>query len=157
MIKIKQWLISIIAVSISAGMMDILLPTGKTKKAFRVISGIVMLYVFLLPVKNVDEESLLRSFTFDRQEAEESLQSQYDMTVIDAYQKGIENAITKSLQDENIITDKIEIECKMQNGEIAIKKITVTVKTGDSDTENIIRKIISEKCNLDTEIEIKRG
>lgn len=153
----KPWLFSIAAVSVSAGIVDILLPSGKTKKTFRVISGIVMLYVFIMPLKNIDENKLFQSFTFTGRQAEESLQSQYDMTVISAYEKGIENALAESLKTENITAEKISVDCESKNNEIVISKITVTVTQLDAETEKKIREIVRGKLNCDAETEIIGG
>lgn len=153
----KPWLMSIIAVSVSVGVIDILLPAGKTKKTFRVISGIVMLYVFLTPLKNIDENKLFKSFPFERQQAGESLQSQYDRTVIRAYEKGIENALTESFKTENIVADKISVDCESKNDEIVIKKIMITLTQSNADTEKKIREIVRDKLNCDAETEIIGG
>ena len=157
MTKMKQWLISIIAVSVSAGIIELLLPSGKTKKTFYVVSGIVMMYVFLIPLKNADINAVFKPFTSDSKRESESLQSQYDMTVISAFEKGVMNTLNESFKAENIQADCKKVECESVKDEIHIR--TITVRTGKSDkaAEKRIREIIGEKIKGNPKIEITGG
>lgn len=150
----KQWLIAITAVTVFSGIVYILLPNVKTKRTFSVISGIVLLYVFLLPLQSKASGNLFRDFTLDEQELSQSLQAQYDNTVLVAFENGIKEAVDKSLTEKNIETDGLSVECEKKNGEFTVKKITVYIEENSSTVKSQIVKIIRQNIQGEPDIEV---
>lgn len=150
----KQWLVCIICVSAFSGLCEILIPDGKSKKAFKVVSAITLLSVFLYPLKNIDKDSLLHNFTFDLQEVSSDFQSDSDAAVISAYESGIKKALAGPLNSFGINSDCITVECRRSEDEIEIKKITVYVEKSAEETNQKIKAAIKEYLNEEIEIEI---
>lgn len=150
----KQWLISMTAVTVFSGVIYILLPNGKTKKTFSVISGIVLLYVFLSPLQSKQNADFIKSFSFSNRDFSQSLEAQYDDTVILAFKNGVKEALTKCLNEKNIETDDISVECEKKDNEYAVKKITVYVGQDIGVSKSKIIEIIQQNIQGEPEIEV---
>lgn len=150
----KQWLISMTAATVFSGVIYILLLNGKTKKTFSVISGIVLLYVFLSPLQSKQNADFIKSFSFSNRDFSQSLEAQYDDTVILAFKNGMKEALTKCLNEKNIETDDISVACEKKDNEYAVKKITVYVGQNSSVSKSKIIEIIRQNIQGEPEIEV---
>jgi len=59
---IREWLVSLIAVSLFISVADSLIPKGPIKKIAAFTSGLVLLVALLQPVLEIEPDSFLRSF-----------------------------------------------------------------------------------------------
>ena len=150
----KQWLICIICVCAFSGLTDILIPDGKNKKAFKTVSAIALLCVFLYPLKSADNSALFRAFSFDNREASTNFQSDYDSAVISAFESGTKQALSEQLSPYGIKPGDIKVECRKTLEEITIKRITVYVDDEQAQINEKIKSTIQQCVNEETEIEI---
>lgn len=151
----KQWLICIICVCAFSGLTDILIPDGKNKKAFKTVSTLTLLCVFLYPLKSVDNSALFNAFSFDKQEASSDFQSDSDSAVISAFESGIKQALSEQLSPYAIKPEDIQVECRKTQEEIRIKRVTVYIEEDkEEEIKEIITSAIVDYVNSETEIEI---
>lgn len=150
----KAWLVCVICVSAFSGLTDILIPDGKSKKAFKAVSAIVLLCVLLYPLKNIDRNSFFNKFTLSNEEASSSFQENYDEAVIAAYESGIKNVLADQLSDFAITADSISVECETTADKITIKRIKVFVENNGKTQNEKIKAVIYECLEEEPEIEI---
>lgn len=152
----KNWLIGIVCVCAFSGLIEILIPDGKNKKAFKVVSAIALLSVFLYPLKNIDQDALSDYLTFDSLSASSDFQSGSDSAVLSAFESGIRQALADRLSDYGISAESLQVECRMVQENIEIEKITVSVENTSDKANEEIKTAIRDYLSEDIEIELIR-
>ena len=139
--KIRQWTLSVCAVSILSGLLLSVLPKGSQKSFFKVIVSIMMLYTVLHPIissKGIDFS--VDEFLSDNYQLSETYDKYARSAMLKSAEKAIEDTL-KNKADELGINCKFSCECVAENELISVLKITVTlseeIKSKDKITEMI--------------------
>ena len=145
--SVKQWCITVSAVSIISGVMMCLVPRGASKSTYRVLVGIILLYTMVLPLTN------LREYDFDFSEI--IPQSSTDTT---DYHEGelyvAEKTYEKFIASElgGLVSDiKCECGCIYTNGEIILKSVKIKTRVSQEEEKLILetlRSIINDNTTV---------
>lgn len=137
--KIKNWALTVSAVSIISGVLLTLLPKGAHKRFYQVLTCIVLIYAFIQPFAVSDGLDFnLESFLKDNYSVSSNIDSYANSAVITSAEKAIEELLadeTKA-QNQNCVFD---CRCKIENNEIVLEALTVK-----STSENYDREAVCE-------------
>lgn len=142
--KIRQWTLTISAVSMISGLLLCILPKSSQKNFFKVIVSVTMLYAVMHPLinsKGVDFR--IDEFLSDNYQLSEN----YDKYAVSAMIKSAENAIEDTLKSKALNLDidcYFECSCEMENEEIVVDEIVVIMQ-GTTEKKGVISEMI---CGL---------
>ncbi|MGN0485620.1 MAG: hypothetical protein ACI4GB_00120 [Acutalibacteraceae bacterium] len=141
--KVEKWCLMICAVSVFSGILISVIPDGRIKNAFRVLTSLILLYSILSPLfgisaGDIDFEGVFRT----QQEKEEELRSYSAEAAAEAAGKAISETIVKKCAERGLIIT-CETVCEITESAAEIK--IVTVYSADTDAKKeILRKICGE-------------
>ena len=116
-------------VSIFTGIMSVLIPSGRLKKAFNSFCAVVIIFSIILPftsLKKAAEESDM----FDFSKAQSELLSQNSSAEQLVYTSVIEKALNDRLKEMGL-KGKVDADCKKEGDSFRIVSFTVTADTDE--------------------------
>ncbi|MBO5937642.1 MAG: hypothetical protein J6Q79_08565 [Clostridia bacterium] len=149
--KIRQWTLSVCAVSIISGLLMSVLPKSSQKSFFKVIVSVMMLYTVMQPIissKGIDFS--VDEFLSDNYQLSET----YDKYATSAMIKSAEKAIADTLKNKAYelgIDCNFTCECIEENEQIIVSRIIVT-QLEKADSKDIIIRMIYDSGFKETDI-----
>lgn len=150
--SIKMWTALIAATSIAGAVFTAFLPSGKMKKAFLTLVGIVFICAVVSPLaskEKIDFDFSDDIFSFSENEAEFDEKS--NAAAMNVAKDGYETAIKNALEVIGYTALKVDVEC---NEELNAVKINVILNNA-YDEKNVKSKI--ESICPGAEIEVSKG
>lgn len=136
--KVKQWSLMISAVCIFSGVLLSLLPNSKLKPAYKTLTGILLIYVFLYPL--IDSKTLyinIDDYIRDNYQVSENIDKYALSSMIHSAETAIEKFLEESLYKSGIICD-VSVKCNSSNDEIVIERIEISGITAAESKQQII-------------------
>lgn len=153
--KIKQWTLTVSAISIISGILLSLLPKSMNKSYFKVIASIIIIYAVLQPfIGSNSIDFKIDDFLKDNYQVSENLDKYAISSMISSAERAIEDLYSEKAESYGIDLT-FECECIIKNDEIAVKKITV-YPIPDSNEIELIEEW-SETFGFDKSIVIFEG
>lgn len=135
--KIKQWTLTISAVSIISGIIYAVLPRDTNKNFFKAIVSIIIIYTALQPLigtKSIDFR--ISDYLKDNYQVSESIDKYALSAMINSAEKAIEDLLAEKSQVLEMSVD-FRCRCYEENNEIMVEEISVSSETGEYDYEKI--------------------
>ena len=152
MIKLKEWIVLITFVTIMSAVFLCLVPSGKLKSAFSVLCGIIIIYAAVSPFVGLDIEDVdFDAFFVTDEEVSESYSSLGENAALLAAQDSIDDAVEAILKKAGFQFEKVETQCRMQNGEIVLTEIVIYCAFDESEKEkalNLLEDFKSESTQI---------
>lgn len=144
---LNSWLQGIIVCVIIATIIELILPSGSTKKYIKVVLGMFIVFNIITPVinkitkNNFEISSIINMDEYSKKMKtyETSSQNQVssntnEQTIKQIYISKLEKDIKNKLKEKNYTVSKIEIEIN-ENEEYSIKQINLLVQKDEEETE----------------------
>ena len=144
---LNTWLQGIIVCVIIATIIELILPSGSTKKYIKVVLGMFIVFNIITPVinkitkNNFEISSIINMDEYSKKMKtyETSSQNQVssnanEQTIKQIYISKLERDIKNKLKEKNYTVSKIEIEIN-KNEEYSIKQINLLVQKDEEETE----------------------
>lgn len=144
---LNTWLQGIIVCVIIATIIELILPSGSTKKYIKVVLGMFILFNIITPVinkitkNNFEISSIINMDEYSKKMKtyETSSQNQVssnanEQTIKQIYISKLEKDIKNKLKEKNYTVSKIKIEIN-ENEEYSIKQINLLVQKDEEETE----------------------
>lgn len=144
---LNTWLQGIIVCVIIATIIELILPSGSTKKYIKVVLGMFIVFNIITPVinkitkNNFEISSIINMDEYSKKMKtyETSSQNQVssnanEQTIKQIYISKLEKDIKNKLKEKNYTVSKIEIEIN-ENEEYSIKQINLLVQKNEEETE----------------------
>ena len=144
--KIKQWCLTISAISILSGVLVSLLPESGHKNLFKTVVGIIMIYAVILPLtdgKGVDFN--IEEFIVDNYSVSEDIDKYALSSMVDSAEKAIENLLSEEAEKSGIDC-KFKCRCIVKDNKIEVEEISVT--TDINENEIMVIENISESMGF---------
>lgn len=148
--KVSLWCKLIALISILSSVILLILPESKSKKAFKTLLSVVMIYAFISPFSDAEidftklHRILSNSYETDTQE---TIQDYSYYPLITAVEAETENYFNNLLSDLSI-AGECKAVCEMESGNALLKEIIFFCEISESEKEII--KIEAEKvCGKD--------
>ena len=148
----RQYLISVVITAILIALSELILPQGRLKTVINTVFAIVLLLCLISPISDLENFELTED-VFNEQtilpESDDSVVSYFDSRIANYY----ENEFKKKLFDEDLITERIEVEiCNTQIVKIQIFLSNLVIPEENSHINiNVIRNYLSEILSVDLE------
>lgn len=156
---IKSWAMIICFVSVICTIVEMMVPSGKMEKMFKLIIGIFMLCSILIPLKNTISNISFdvkksKNFIKDESKLKDIIDNQTETTA----KENIKSIIKNFLDAKDIKPEKINIimDTKQDNC-ISIKKIEVFLVRGDESKKDMIKKELEQKLEIKTDVIVGSG
>ncbi len=156
---IKSWAMIICFVSVICTIVEMMVPSGKMEKMFKLIIGIFMLCSILIPLKNTISNISFdvkksKNFIKDESKLKDIIDNQTETTA----KENIKSIIKNFLDAKDIKPEKINIimDTKQDNC-ISIKKIEVFLVRGDESKKDMIKKELEQKFEIKTDVIVGSG
>ena len=153
--NIKQWVVTLSAISIISGVLISLLPKSSHKTLYKSLTAIIMVYAVLQPLTYTKKLQLnIDDYLYENYSISNSLDDYAISSVVDSAETAIENLFIEE-------AEKLEIDCNFQcsceekNNEITVTKLTVTPKLTPEDKEEIYN--IAKSLGVNTEVIVFEG
>lgn len=154
MSAIKAWSMTICLISVVCTIIEVLFPSGKMEKIFKVVLGIFLLCALLVPLKNI-----FKNINFDAKKPEISvkdggkLKSTTDEQTKMTAKKNLERSIKNLLEEKSIKPEKINIIMDTNSeSSISIKKIEIFLARGDESKRESIKNELEKKLELKIDV-----
>ena len=148
--EIRQWVLTISAVSIISGVLISALPKSSHKNLFKTITGIVLLYSAITPIIGADGIDFnIEDYLLDNYSVSENIDKFALSSVVDSAEKAIEDILLEEVENSGIECG-FTCECAVENDKILLIKIEVTPKLSEDDMNKII--IIAENFGFDKNV-----
>lgn len=144
---LNTWLQEIIVCVIIATIIELILPSGSTKKYVKVVLGMFIVFNIITPVinkitkNNFEISSIINMDEYSKKMKtyETSSQNQVssnanEQTIKQIYISKLEKDIKNKLKEKNYTVSKIEIDIN-ENKEYSIKQINLLVQKDEEETE----------------------
>lgn len=144
---LNTWLQEIIVCVIIATIIELILPSGSTKKYIKVVLGMFIVFNIITPVinkitkNNFEISSIINmdEYSKEMKTYETSSQNQVssnanEQTIKQIYISKLEKDIKNKLKEKNYTVSKIKIEIN-ENEEYSIKQINLLVQKDEEETE----------------------
>lgn len=141
--KIKQWTLVLSAVSVLSGLILAIIPHSASKKLFKTIVTVVLIYMALQPIigiKGVDFN--IDDYLKDNYSTGEKTDKYAISAMISSAEKAIENLLTENSETAGL-NYIFECRCYEAGGEIKVEKIYISPKPPEADMPEIKRIIKS--------------
>ncbi len=135
--NIKNWASVICVVAIVSGILAVIIPDSKIKKAYNVLTISLLLYAFLLPFISKN----FISFDFGEfLDKNERLKEEYNEEAFDIFEESaesvLEGEISTKLKNSGIVAEA-EVECIVKEEKFYIDKILIICDKPDYSKEKI--------------------
>ena len=148
--KIRQWTLTLSAISIISGLILVILPQGTNKKLFKVIVSVIMIYAALQPIIGMEGIDFnIGDYLKDNYRVSENIDKYALSAMINSAEKAIENLLAEKAEEMNL-NFTFSCVCSEADGEISVEKIIVSPKADENEKE-IIESII-ESLGFDKSI-----
>lgn len=136
--EIKKWSLLISAVAVISGVLLSVLPEGKLKKAYKTLTGVILVYAFLYPVVSGHYVNFTVSeFLSDNYEISENIDKYALSAVIGSAQKAIKELIENELEKKSI-SSKVTVECTEKDGEVKIASVSFLDNLSEEEKDEVI-------------------
>lgn len=154
----REWITLIALAAIISSVLTALIPKTSLKRTFKILTSIVLIYVFVSPINKSMIDSL-KNADFDflsKEEYSYEFQSNGALSVETAFKSGIESLIAEYLADEKINYEEIEITCNGQGENLTLSKVVIYCdkNVNNLDVAKYYEKIKALLC-MDFQIEFK--
>lgn len=150
--KVSSWLLSIVGIVIVSLLIDVLLPVGKTSKLIKSVLAIFSIFVFVLPLKNLN----LKNFDINSFVGSISIDAGFVEDRNFEKLKALEKVISKNLAENGYSGVEVSLEGEYKEEKAHISKVYVNLCELVLKTENlnidkytnivaVIKKIVSVK------------
>ena len=145
--QIKQCTLVISAVSVVSGVLISLLPKSSHKNLYKTITGLVLIYAFMMPVigQNVIDFNF-EDFLHDNYSVSSDIDKYALASIVDSAEKAIENIMNDEARKQNIQCE-FRCRCEISDNQLAIEKISVKSDLNESERERV--KNIAESFGFD--------
>lgn len=149
-----QWAAGVCATAAAAGMIRLFLPTDKENRAFEFLLGIVVLFMLVVPLAQIDwydvtEKPMENS---DAQALTETARQQQ----LTYSARQIENMIDETLQAAGITAEKIQVSMDISEGDrIFCNEVEITLQ--DLQKESETRYLVQSMVGKEAEVKIHNG
>lgn len=150
--NIGSWVALIAATSIVSAVFASIIPSGKMKTAFSVLTGIILVCAVVSPLATEKIEFDFESFSLELEEKKSEYKKESEKALSSVAKEGFQNAIAERLKNCGYDIKKVEVKC---DGEYRIKSVKVKID-GNFDEESV-RKEIESFCESGAEIKIIKG
>lgn len=148
--KIKQWTLTLSAISIISGLILVILPQDTNKKLFKVIVSVVMIYAALQPIISMKGIDLnIGDYLKDNYQVSENIDKYALSAMINSAEKAIENLLAEKSEELNL-KFTFSCVCSETDGEISVEEIIIFPKADENEKE-ILESII-ESLGFDKSI-----
>lgn len=153
--KIKQWSLTVSAISILSGVLISLLPKSSHKNLFKTITGIILIYAVMQPIIGGSGVNFkIGEFISDNYTVSENIDKYARSSIVDSAEKAIENLLSEEAAKIEV-NCKFKCRCKIEDNKIKVELISVTPALDTEDAEKI--RNISETMGFDKDIIIFEG
>ena len=153
--EIRQWVLTISAVSIISGILISLVPKSSYKNLYKTITGLVLVYTFLQPfIDSKDIDFNINDYLFDNYSVSENADKYAQASIIRSAEKAIEEILIEE-------SEALEIECsfkcscKIKGEELIVEQISVKSKSYKLDKNSI--EELAEKFGFDKTVLVFEG
>ena len=123
----KPALQSLSVLLIVTAVLEVLLPPGKTKRAFHMLCAVVLFACVLQPLRHFDFSALeLESLFTPEESAAVQMQRQNETALLLAVKTGAETAAKNALENAGLPFARVTAHCEEAGEEIVLSKLTVT-------------------------------
>ena len=149
-----QWAAGVCATAAAAGMIRLFLPTEKENRAFEFLLGIVVLFMLVVPLAQIDwydvtEKPMENS---DAQALTETARQQQ----LTYSARQIESMIDETLQAAGITAEKIQVSMDISEGDrIFCNEVEITLQ--DLQKESETRYLVQRMVGKEAEVKIHNG
>lgn len=138
--KIKQWSLTVSAVSVIGGILLSLVPGGKLKPSYKTLISILLVYTFMLPfVSSLSIDFDIENYLKDNYKVSESFDKYALENAVSSAEKAVKEALSDYFKSQKIQCD-FDVECESIDGEIVIKSIYISC----NEKKDIIISMMSE-------------
>lgn len=153
--EIRQWVLTISAVSIISGILISLVPKSSYKNLYKTIIGLVLVYTFLQPfIDSKDIDFNINDYLFDNYSVSENADKYAQASIIRSAEKAIEEILIEESEALKIECT-FKCSCKIKNEEIIVEQISVKFKTDKEDKKSI--EELTEKLGFDKTVLVFEG
>lgn len=123
--KIRQWTLTISAVSILSGILLSIIPKGKLKPAYKTLVSIILVYSFMLPfINSFSIDINVSDYLKDNYKVSENLDKYALENTVSSAEKAVEEALGDYFAAKKLEC-KFSVECSVSENEIKVQKVTV--------------------------------
>lgn len=152
----KPALQSLSVLLIVTAVLEVLLPPGKTKRAFYVLCAVVLFACVLQPLRHFDFSALeLESLFTPEESAAVQMQRQNETALLLAVKTGAETAAKNALENAGLPFARVTAHCETQGEEIVLSKLTVTGVPAEASlqAQRVLRALFKTETVLDIRTE----
>lgn len=149
---IGGWVALIAATSIVGAVFASIIPSGKMKTAFSVLTGIILVCAVVSPLATEKPEIDFGGFSLELEEKKSEYKTKSEEAMRAVAEEGFQKAVLESLKEGGFEVAAVEVKC---NGEYQIERVTVII--AGSFEEETVKKKVKELCKNNAEIKIKKG
>lgn len=136
--EIKKWTLLISAVAVISGVLLSVLPEGKLKKAYKTLTGVILVYAFLYPLVSGHYIGFtMNEFLSDNYEISENIDKYALSAIISSAQKAIKELIESELEKKSI-ESKVTVQCTESGGEIKVTSVSFLDDLSDTIKSKVI-------------------
>ena len=141
---VRTWVLLLCGVAVASAAVGALLPEGRSKGAFRVLTAIVFLYALVLPLRSTAGAGawLDRILSADLPDAQALEQSAADARLL-AANRALETAIADELHAAGYRDVTVRVQCAEESGGISPEKITVRGNLARDDLQQLLRPYLA--------------
>ena len=152
---VRQWAITVSAVSIICGVLTSLLPKSSHKTLYKTIASILMVYTFLQPMMHGEDfEFSINDYLSENYSVSNNIDEYALSSVVNSAEKAIENLFIQEAEKINIDCS-FRCVCQAINNKISVSKLIVT-SNDNTDISNEIYKI-ANLLEINSEVIIFEG
>lgn len=124
--KIKQWTLTVSAVSVVSGILLSILPGNKLKSAYKTLVSILLVYAFMLPViSSFSIDFNIKDYLKDNYKVSEHLDKYALKNALSSAEKAVEKTLHEHFNAKGIECN-FSVSCSISDGEIVLSSISVS-------------------------------
>lgn len=151
----KQWVILVCVVCVACGVVSTVVEKSSASKAFNFLCGAVVIYTIMLPLisQKFEPEKIGELFTQNTR-LSENFESEAQNTVQKAVQSGYESLFKKTLLQNDISFERLEVKCSQKGEGTTLEKVIIS-GVGDRKTKRKIESLFNELVKTNFELEFE--
>lgn len=139
--KIKQWTLTVSAVSVISGILLSLVPGGKLKPAYKTLVSILLVYTFMLPViSSLSLDFNIEDYLKDNYKVSENFDKYALENAVSSAEKAVKETLNNYFKSQDIQCDFI-VQCDINDGEISVGKIYIISREEKSKIISLMKEI----------------
>ena len=140
--KIRQLALSVSLVSIISGVLISLLPKGKNKEFYKIITTIIIIYVFIQPFTGIQTPDFnIENIRDNNFKVSNNIDQYANSTIISSAESAIETLLLQNFSNEGISCN-IKCVCEIKDSKINIVNIIVK-DCSNAQEKNVVKEIIA--------------